>query len=282
MEIKAIDTHVHPGTEEDLRAGGRYFEIAFRMFKKEPKPKKIEEVAEEYRSIPAKAVLLAWDAETNTGCPPLRNDKVAEYVEAFPDVFMGFASVDPWKGKSAVEELERAIKELGLRGVKFQQSAQGFYPNDRKFYPLWEKCAELGVPVLFHVGTTGFGAGVPGGMGIRLDHVRPIWIDQVAADFPELTIICAHPAWPWTDEMLAIAEHKTNVWIDLSGWSPKYFPPQLVQRVRIFLKDRTLFGSDHPFLDPKRWLSDFENIEMPDEVKRKILLDNAKRLFNIQ
>jgi len=168
-----------------------------------------------------------------------------------------------------------------LRGVKFQQAAQGFFPDDRRFYPLWEKCVELGVPVLFHMGTTGYGGGVRGGHGIRLKYVQPIHIDDVAADFPELTIIGAHPAWPWQEEMLAICMHKANVYIDLSGWSPKYFPQSLVQYANTILKDKVLFGSDHPYIHPKRWLDDFERVAFKDEVRSKILIENAKRILKI-
>ena len=96
-----------------------------------------------------------------------------------------------------------------------------------------------------------------------------------------MTIIGAHPAWPWQEEMLAVAMHKGNVYIDLSGWSPKYFPPSLVQYANTFLQDKCLFGSDHPYLSPERWLADFETIQMKPAVKEKILLKNAQKLFNL-
>ncbi len=280
--MKAIDVHVHPGTKEDIiDAGGKYIADALRYFGKSPEPITIEALAERYRSLDIFGVLLAWDAETNTGLPPLTNDYVAGIVRRYPDTFMGFAGVDPWKGKAAVVELERAVTDLGLRGVKFQQAAQGFRPSDRRFYPLYRMCADLGVPALFHVGHTGYGAGAPGGDGIRLEYVRPIHLDEVAADFPDLTIIAAHPAWPWQDEMISIAMHKGNVFLDLSGWSPKYFPPALIQYANTLLQDRVLFGSDHPYILPGRWLADFEKADFRPEVRQKILLDNARRLLKI-
>lgn len=154
--------------------------------------------------------------------------------------------------------------------------------NDRRFYPLWESCSALKIPLLVHTGTTGVGAGVPGGNGLKLKYARPIpYIDDVAADFPDLTIIGAHPSWPWQEEMLALAVHKTNVYIDLSGWSPKYFPPALVRYANTLLQDRVLFGSDYPFLTPERWIADFEKAGFKDEVRQKILLDNAKRLLGL-
>jgi len=280
--MKAIDIHVHPGTKEDIiDTGGKYIEDALKYFGKKPEPLTIEELAEQYKSQDLFGVLLGWDAETNTGLPPLTNDYIAGIVKKYPETFMGFASVDPWKGKAAIEELTRAIKELGLKGVKFQPAAQGFKPNDRRFYPLYERCVELGIPALFHVGNTGYGAGAPGGDGIKLKYVRPIYLDDVAADFPGLTIISAHPAWPWQEEMLAIAMHKGNVYMDLSGWSPKYFPPSLVQYANSLLKDKCMFGSDHPYVRPDRWLADFEKADFKPEVRQKILLDNARKLLKI-
>lgn len=281
--MRAIDMHVHPGTREYLvEAGGKYLADALKYFHRHDVQVSLEEMAAYYRRMDMMGVLLAWDAETNTGLPPVSNDYVANAVKKYPDIFIGFASVDPWKGKVAVQELERAVKTLGLKGFKCHSIVQAFYPNDRRFYPLWETCAGLNVPVLFHTGMTGVGAGVPGGNGLKLKYAQPMYLDDVAADFPNLTIIGAHPSWPWQEEMLAIAVHKTNVYIDLSGWSPKYFSPSLVRYASTRLQDRVLFGSDYPFLTPERWLADFEKAGFKPEVWEKILLTNAKRLLGIK
>lgn len=162
--MRAVDTHVHPGTKEDvIDCGGKYIEDAFRFFGKKVEALTEEALAQQYQSLNIMGVLLAWDAETNTGNKRLTNEYIAGLVKKYPKTFIGFAGVDPWKGKVAIQEVEIAIKDLGLRGVKFQQAAQAFYPSDERFYPLWEKIAELKVPVLFHMGNTGYGAGVPGG-----------------------------------------------------------------------------------------------------------------------
>ncbi|NOY84135.1 amidohydrolase 2 [hydrothermal vent metagenome] len=279
----AIDMHVHPGTKEYLvDSGGKYLKDALKYFHKEDVIVSLEEMARYYREVDMLGVLLAWDTETQTGLPPVTNDYVAAAVEKYPESFIGFASVDPWKGRIAVDELTRAVKVLGLRGLKLHPICQAFYLNDRRFYPLWETCSALKIPLLVHTGTTGVGAGVPGGNGLKLKYARPIpSIDDVAADFPDLTIIGAHPSWPWQEEMLALAVHKTNVYIDLSGWSPKYFPPSLVRYANTLLQDRVLFGSDYPFLTPERWLADFEKAGFKPEVRQKILLDNAKRLLKL-
>ncbi len=281
--MRAIDMHVHPGTREYLvDAGGKYIADALHYFHRHDAVVSATEMADYYRRLDMMAVLLAWDAETATGLPPVTNDYVADLVKKHPDCFIGFASVDPWKGVSATRELTRAVRELGLRGLKCHPIVQAFYPNDRRFYPLWEICQGLGVPLLIHTGTTGVGAGVPGGNGLKLKYAQPIpYIDDIAADFPQLTIIGAHPSWPWQEEMLAIAVHKTNVYIDLSGWSPKYFSPSLIRYANTLLQDRVLFGSDYPFLTPERWIADAEKVGFKPEVMEKILLQNAKRLLGI-
>src|SRR5439155_4817364 len=125
-----------------------------------------------------------------------------------------------------------------------------------------------------HTGQTGIGANLPGGGGIRLSLSNPMLLDDVSVDLPDLRIILAHPSFPWQDEALAVATHKPNVYIDLSGWSPKYFPPQLVQYANSLLQDKVLFGSDYPLITPERWLNDFAKLEIKPQVRPKILKDN--------
>ncbi|MEU5386276.1 amidohydrolase family protein, partial [Kitasatospora cineracea] len=207
--------------------------------------------------------------------------EVAEVAAANPDVLIPFASIDPAKGRFGAREARRLVERFGVRGFKFHPSVQGFFPNDRAAYPMYEAIEELGVPALFHTGQTGIGAGAPGGAGIRLKYSNPLLIDDVAADFPGLPIIMAHPSFPWQDEALAVANHKPLVYIDLSGWSPKYFPPQLVQYANTLLKDKMLFGSDFPMITPDRWLADFEKLDIKPEVRPKILKGNAARLLGL-
>ena len=125
------------------------------------------------------------------------------------------------------------------------------------------------------------GAGLPGGRGIKLRHSAPMLLDDVAADFPGLTVVMAHPSVPWQDEAISIATHKANVYIDLSGWSPKYFPPQLVRAARGLLKHKVLFGSDFPLITPDRWLRDFDALDLPPEVRPLVLKDNAVRMLGL-
>jgi predicted TIM-barrel fold metal-dependent hydrolase len=209
------------------------------------------------------------------------NDEVLEAARANPDVLIPFGSVDPHKGKLAVRKA-RALIDAGVRGFKFHPNTQAFWPNERDWYPLYEAIAEAGLIALFHSGTTGIGAGMPGGGGVRLKYSNPMCVDDVAADFPELRIILAHPSFPWQDEALAIAVHKPNVYIDLSGWSPKYFPENLIRYTNTLLARKMLFGSDFPLITPDRWLSDFEKLPIRDEVRPLVLKENAAELLGLR
>jgi len=280
--IRAVDLHVHLPTVEWLEGSmGPYREAAARYFRSDVHVRSVDEVAVEYAQEQVFGILLAWDAETATGRPPLPNNVVAAIVKRHPKRFAFFASVDPWKS-SAIEELERAVTELGAIGAKFHPSLQDFYPSDERHFPLWQKAAELGIPCLFHTGTSGIGAGEPGGQGIKLDPARPVHLDVVAARFPSLPIIAAHFGWPWHLELIAMALHKTNIFIELSGWSPRYYPPELVREIGGRLSDRTLFGSDYPFIKPSRVLDELDALELKPEAKAKIKRENAARLLKLQ
>ncbi|MDA0160261.1 amidohydrolase family protein [Solirubrobacter ginsenosidimutans] len=281
--LVAIDVHVHaernadepqdPVTGEVLAAAARYFGGS-------PAQPTAQEVADYYRERRMAAVIFTIDDEAGMGRKRLGNDEVLEAAAANPDVLIPFASVDPHKGKLAVREARELIAR-GARGFKFHPNTQAFWPNDREHYPLYEVIAEAGLIALFHSGTTGIGAGMPGGGGVRLKYSNPMCVDDVAADFPGLDIILAHPSFPWQDEALAIAVHKPNVYIDLSGWAPKYFPENLIQYTNSRLKHKMLFGSDYPLITPDRWLRDFAQLAIKDEVRPLVLKENAARLLGI-
>lgn len=281
LRMRAIDFHVHLPTPEwlDVTMEG-YTEVAEKYFRSAVSRKTLDEVAEEYRELDITALLLAWDAETATARPRLSNEYVADAVGSFPDVFQGFGSVDPLKGEKAVRGVEK-IKELGLKGVKFHPSIQRFAPDDERYWPVFAKCEELGLVGLFHTGTSGIGAGTPGGQGIRLDYCRPIRLDTVAAEFPGFRIIAAHFGFPWHEELLAIALHKTNVHVDISGWAPRYIPATVVREMKGRLQDQFLFGSDYPFIQPARCLEELAALELPADVTQKLLLENGKRLLGL-
>jgi predicted TIM-barrel fold metal-dependent hydrolase len=281
--LVAIDVHTHAEISADGHASlSPELEAAKgTYFKAHGPPPTIAEMAAYYRERRIAAVVFTVDAETATGHPPIRNEDVAAECAEHADVLIPFASVDPWKGRAAVRQARELARAHGVRGFKFHPSLQGFFPNDRMVYPLYEELEQLGLPVLIHTGQTGIGAGMPGGAGIRLKYSNPLHVDDVAADFPAMPIILAHPSFPWQDEALSVATHKPQVYIDLSGWSPKYFPPQLVRYANSLLKEKVLFGSDFPAITPDRWLADFEKLEIKPEVRPLILKENAAKLLKL-
>ncbi|MEV8019099.1 amidohydrolase family protein [Streptomyces sp. NPDC086554] len=284
-DLVAIDVHTHAEVSAKGAASlsAELDTASTSYFKVEGNRKPtLPEIAAYYRERRMAAVVFTVDAESATGTVPVPNEEVAEAAAEHPDVLIPFASIDPFRGRAGVRQARRLVEEYGVRGFKFHPSIQGFFPNDRALaYELYEVIEETGAIALFHTGQTGIGAGVPGGGGIRLKYSNPMCVDDVAADFPQLKIILAHPSFPWQDEALAVATHKPGVHIDLSGWSPKYFPPQLVQYANTLLKDKVLFGSDYPVLTPDRWLADFEKLQIKDEVRPKILKENAARLLGL-
>jgi uncharacterized protein len=283
-QLAAIDVHTHAEVGRDGHGSlsPELFAASEQYFKAHGhRQPSIDETAAYYRERRMAAVIFTVAAEFATGHPRISNEEVAESCAAHADVLIPFASVDPHKGRAGAREARRLVRDHGVRGFKFHPSIQGFAPDDRMAYPLYEVIEELGVPALFHTGQTGIGAGVRGGGGIRLKYSNPMLVDDVAVDFPDLRIILAHPSFPWQDEALAVATHKPYVYIDLSGWSPKYFPPQLVRYANSLLQDKVLFGSDYPVLTPDRWLADFAKLDIKPEVRPKILKDNAARLLGL-
>lgn len=291
MPLKAIDIHSHFSTKEGTLSTMKYAKgVAAYYSKREVTEEQLlafaksdEDMAQDFINAGVKGILVGWDAEVNTGEPAMSNDYVASMVDRFPEAFIGsFCSVDPWKGAWAIKEAERCIKDLGMMGIKFQGAAQAFYPNDHRFYPLWEKCVELDVPIQLHTGSTGLGANMPGGGGIKLKYTRPIpYIDDVAADFPDLKIIALHPSYPWQDEAIAMAIHKPNIFFDLSGYAPKYFPEVFKKEIRSRLKDRVMFGSDYPIIPYDRLFREFEEEGYPPEIMEKIYYKNAIKILNL-
>lgn len=284
-ELVAVDVHVH--VEQDSRgclaldqelldASAKYFSSD------DERTPTVEHLAAYYRERKMAAVIFTVDATTALGHPGLSSIEIADLAARHSDVLIPFGSVDPL-ADHAVAKAEALARDHGVRGFKFHPSLQAFEPNDRRFYPLWEKLEELGLPVVSHTGQTGIGAGLAGGRGIKLRYSDPMLLDDVAADFPGLTIILAHPSVPWQDSAISMATHKANVHIDLSGWLPKYFPPQLVRAANGLLKRKVLFGSDYPLISPDRWIASFDgDLEIKPEVRPLIMKDNAVELLGLR
>ncbi|MEP7305530.1 MAG: amidohydrolase family protein [Acidobacteriota bacterium] len=275
--LVAFDVHVHlehtgEATASDVQAQ-KYFGTSTAS-------RDWNALADYYRSRRMGCVVFPVD-EKLTGRPRVPNEQVADFAARNSDIAIAFASIDPSRGVEGVLEARRLVEAGSIRGLKLHPPLQQFAPNDRLAYPLYEIFAEARLPVLFHTGHSGIGTGMPGGGGIRLKYGNPMLVDDVAVDFPDMPIILAHPSFPWQDEAISVCLHKPEVYIDLSGWSPKYFSPTLVQYSNTLLKHKVLFGSDYPLLTPDRWLADFEKIGIRDEVRPLILKENARRLFGL-
>lgn len=275
--LVAIDTHVHIEPEP---TGNAAEEAARKYFGNSGVSYGRKELADYYRSRKIGCVVFSVD-ERLTGRPQVPNDEVAAFAAENSDVVMAFASVDPMRGPEAVKEARRLIATGGIRGFKLHPPLQQFHANDKAAYPFYEVIAEAKLPVIFHTGHSGIGTGMPGGGGVRLKYGNPMDIDDVAVDFPDMPIIMAHPSFPWQDEAISVCLHKPQVYIDLSGWSPKYFPANLIQYANTLLKKKMLFGSDYPLITPDRWMTDFAAIAIRDEVRPLILKENAARLFSL-
>ena len=275
--LTAIDVHVHL---EHLGESSAADEGARKYFGDSGVTRDWNALADYYRSRKIGCVVFTVD-ETLSRRPQVSNDAVVEFAAANRDIAMAFASLNPTRGAEAVREARRLVASGGIRGLKLHPPLQEFFPNDRLAYPLYEVFAEARLPVLFHTGHSGIGTGMPGGGGIRLKYGHPMPIDDVAVDFPDMPIILAHPSFPWQDEAISICLHKPQVYIDLSGWSPKYFPSQLIQYANTLLKDKIMYGSDYPLFTPDRWMADFEKAPFREEVRPRILKYNAARLLGL-
>jgi uncharacterized protein len=280
--MRIIDLHCYPNTEPWIKCQGPYVDALAKYWKRQWTWKQEDEVVGEFAAAGVDAVLVALDLETTTKTPPCSNDYVRGMQQRHKDrVIQAWAAVDPFKGDAAITEARHAIRDLKMLGFHFHPIMGQFAVNERRFYPLWEAINALKVPVMIDVGTTGMGAGMPGGLGAKLRHAHPSCIDELAADFPELTIVAAHPGWPWVDEMTAVALHKGNVFWELSGWAPKYFPVQLKADIRARLQDKIMFGSDYPSIPYPRLFQEWNELGYADDVMEKIFRRNAERILGL-
>ncbi|MBU2547724.1 MAG: amidohydrolase family protein [Proteobacteria bacterium] len=228
-----------------------------------------------------KAVIFNLDEETPSGLAGLPNDYYADIVRRHPERFVGFAGIDPLKGMDAVREIRRAY-DLGLRGVAMRPFMFGLAPNHAKYYPIYSTCVELDIPIWFHLSVNYSTQ--------TMEVERPIYLDVVAQDFPELKMIAGHGGWPWINEMVAVAWRNPNIYIDIASYHPRHFTipgsgwEMLLHFGNTVLQDRILFGSTWAFMGRSiRDLAD-EVMELPlkEEVKAKWLYHNARRLLGIE
>lgn len=282
-DLVAIDVHTHAEVscrQEPDAFWLPYEEAAGKYFKTGKRPTIAETIAY-YREKKIGLVMFTVDTEFEIGNRRIANEEIAEAARDNADMMIAFASIDPHKGKMGVREARNLIESGAVKGFKFHPTCQGFFPNDKMAYGLYELISHYKLPAIFHTGHSGIGTGMRGGGGMRLKYSQPIHIDDVAVDFPDMTIILAHPSWPWTAEALSMALHKPNIYIDLSGWMPKYFPPEIVQYANGQLKHKMLFGSDFPLIQPDRWIAQFREAGFKEEVHDLILKQNAIKALGL-
>jgi hypothetical protein len=278
--MRRVDLHCYPGTQAWIDSYGPFAKALAAYWKHDWVAKSEDEVIGEFRAAAVEAVLVAFDIESVTGAPPCTNDYVAAMRDRHEDVVLqAWAAVDPLKMDAALVEARHAIEDLGMLGFHFHPIMGRYSVDDRRLRPLFELIEALKVPVMIDVGTTGMGAGLPGGLGSKLRHAHPLAIDELASDFPNLTIIAAHPGWPWVEEMTAVALHKGNVYWELSGWAPKYFPDSLKKDIRGRLRDKVMFGSDYPSLPYARVLGEWDELGYSPEVMDAVFHGNAERVL---
>ena len=282
--IKAIDIHTHAEVschDPEDPIMGKFFDATTAYFKADRKRPTIPETIAYYREQQIAFVMFTVDMEAGTGVKRIANEEIAEFARDNADIMIPFASIDPHKGKLGAIEARRLIEEFGIKGFKFHPPMQDFHPADRMAWPIYEVIAEYGLPAIFHTGHSGMGTGMRGGGGVRLKYGQPMLVDDVAVDFPDMKIILAHPSWPWTDESLSMALHKENVYIDLSGWSPKYFPAPVIQYTNTQLRKKVLFGSDFPLIKPDHWIKAAAEAGIREDVMPLVLKDNAATLLGL-
>ena len=282
--ISAIDVHVHAEVschdpEDPVMA--QFFDAASAYFKAPRERPKMPEIIELYRAQNIAFCMFTVDSEAGLGAKRVSNYEIAEIAAANDDICIPFASIDPHKGKLGAREARDLIENYGVRGFKFHHIVQNCLPADRMAWPIYEVINHYKLPAIFHTGHSGMGTGMRGGGGLRLKYGQPMLVDDVAVDFPDIKIILAHPSWPWVDESLSMALHKDNVFIDLSGWSPKYFQPQIIRYANTQLKHKMLFGSDFPLIHPKKWIEAAREVGFKDEVLPLIMKDNAVRVLGL-
>lgn len=280
--MRIIDLHCYPGTNEWIACQGPYVEALATYWKRDWVGKSEDEVLRDFTDAGVEACLVALDLETTIATAPVTNEYVHAMWKRHPKrIIQCWGAVEPAKGEIAILQARKAVNELGFIGFHFHPIMQHFAVNDRRFYPLFEEINALGAAVMIDVGTTGMGAGLPGGHGAKIRHAHPSSIDELAADFPNLKIIMAHPGWPWVDETTAVALHKGNVYWEMSGWAPKYFPGNLKVDMRGRLQDKIMFGSDYPSMPYARILKEWGELGYKDEVMEKIFHRNAERVLGL-
>lgn len=281
--MRLIDMHSHWGTLRGypLRTPEQLAQQR-KVWNSEPRYYSEQEMADYFRQCNVRAILdfgfeksLEYDE-----CLSLYDYAFATQ-RAHPDAILGnWVHIDPRDGERATRLFEHCLdKDAGFVGLAVSASDTGIPANDERYFPLYKRCIDARAPALLLVGYTGVGATLPGGGGVRLDWCHPRYIDDVAARFPDLTIIASRPAWPWQNEMIAILLHKPNVWYELHGWSPRYLTPELKYEIARRLRHKVMFGADYPLFTYERLVEDWKAEGFNEQILRRVFHENAEELL---
>ncbi len=279
--MRKIDLHCYPNTQKWIDCQGPYVEALATYWKREWAAKSEADVVKDFEQGGVEAVLVALDLSTTINTPPCDNDYVAGMRDRHDCIIQAWGAVEPSLGQVAIDEAKHAIHDLHMLGFHFHPIMQHFRVDDQRYYPLFEEISAMNVPVMIDVGMTGMGAGTPGGMGARTRHAHPEAIDNLAVDFPNLTIIMAHPGYPWIDETTVVALHKANVYWEMSGWGPKYLPDSIKRDMRTRLKDKMMFGSDYPSIPYEKLHREWADMGWKDEILEGFYHGNAERVLGL-
>jgi predicted TIM-barrel fold metal-dependent hydrolase len=279
--MRIVDVHCHPGTQRWHDTQKPYMDALRSYWGQEWPAKTEEQMVGDFKRNGVEPIIVALDLEHEVNTVPTDNDYVTMLRDKYDCILQAWGTVDPHRGRTAIEEAERAVKKLKVLGFHFHPIGGGYTVSDRAYYPLWEAIQDWGVPICVDVGMTGMGAQLPGGNGLKTRHAHPMAVDEIAADFPRLKIVMAHPGFPWTDEATAVCLHKGNVFWEMSGWGVKYIPDSIKRDIRGRLKDKIMFGSDYPSLTYERLIKEWMEYGYPDEILERFFHKNAESILGV-
>ena len=278
-----IDLHSHWGTKRGyLLQTEEELAQQKKVWNSEPRYETEEEMAAYFRKIGVRTI-LDFAFTKNLPMEKVRefHDYALDTQRRFPDVILGnWLQMDPRTGAEGAAEFKRCVAAgAGFVGICISGAPSGFAATDPVWVPFIRASIEVGSPVLVLVGYSGTGAGLRGGKGVKLELCHPRYVDELAAEYPDLEIIASRPAWPWQEEMIAVLLHKPNVWNELHGWSPKYLTDSLKKDIGRRLKKRVMFGADYPLFRYERLIEDWRSLGYDEETLSLLFHGNAERLF---
>lgn len=284
--MKIFDVHSHWGTRRGYPLQSEP-ELAKQrqVWNSEPRYHTEEEMADYFRASEVKTILdFGFTKNLPLDKVKALHDYALEVQAKHADVIHGlWLQIHPKEGDAGAREFERVAQaSKGFVGYLVSGPGLGKTADDPIYAPFYDISEVRKVPVLVMVGYTGAGAGHPGGGGQILDYAHPRYVDMLAAQRPNLTIIAGRPAWPWQDEMISVMLHKPNVWNELHGWTPKYLTPSLKHDIPRRLKNRVMFGADYPLFTYERLTKDWRDLGYDDEIYDKVMRGNAARLFGLE